>query len=61
MLFIFSVHALPVVAFAAGWIRGDAGAGYATAVALLSARELFRELRAPGARWVARFLTGTRA
>jgi hypothetical protein len=59
VLFIFSVHALPVVAFAAGWLRGEAGTGYATVVAVLCARELFRELR--GARRVAHPLAGTRA
>lgn len=46
LAFVFALHAVPVVAFAAGGAWGVGIVGYATAVVLLTARELLHELGA---------------
>jgi hypothetical protein len=46
LAFLLALHAAPVVALVAGRAWGGGVVGYATAVALFTARELFRELGA---------------
>ncbi|HYS82240.1 MAG TPA: hypothetical protein VEM76_16145 [Anaeromyxobacteraceae bacterium] len=46
LAFMFALHALPLVAFAAGGAWGAGIVGYATAVVLLTGRELVHELGA---------------